>query len=181
MIKTEHSTWSPEWDPSWHEIFRDFGYAAYEAQLLEQCLIQLLLIGEHEGLISIPNKKDVDLEVLLSGKTLGQLLHHFKQGDNSPEVEEWLDEALKARNYLSHSFYAWHMENLVDDSRHGIILEELKQIRFKIGNARNVMSQVRDQIVEQVSGLSLEDLRRLHAIFIRDDSQGWNSSSGGQD
>ena len=33
MFKTPFSTWEPQWAETEHEVFRDFGYAAFAAQV----------------------------------------------------------------------------------------------------------------------------------------------------
>jgi hypothetical protein len=35
MIKTPFSTWDPQWSPTEQEVFRDFGFAAFTAQMLD--------------------------------------------------------------------------------------------------------------------------------------------------
>lgn len=43
MIMTAYSTWSPQWSETEHEVFRDFGFAAFEAQMLEAALVTFSL------------------------------------------------------------------------------------------------------------------------------------------
>jgi len=69
MIRTPFSTWDPKWSPTEHEVFRDFGFAAFRAQMLESSLVTILLVAEDAGKIEIekPKKKrDLESEIFLS-------------------------------------------------------------------------------------------------------------------
>ena len=63
MFRTEHSTWEPEWFPTEHEVFRDFGFAAFTAQMLEGSLVHILLAAEYAGRITFDKKGDIETEL----------------------------------------------------------------------------------------------------------------------
>src|SRR2546430_16005985 len=102
MLKTPFSTWQPEWSETEHEVFRDFGYASFTAQMLESALITILLAAEHAGHIAFNKKNDIESELFLSQKTLGALIVELKKGGLDDNSAAMLKDALEARNFLTH-------------------------------------------------------------------------------
>lgn len=168
MIKTPFSTWDPKWSPTEHEVFRDFGFAAFTAQMLESSLVTILLVAEDGGKIKIkkPKKKlDWESEIFLSEQTLGQLFRILKDEGVDEKLTEIIEDALKARNYLMHQFFVWNSKDYTTEEGRGRMLKELQELRFRIGRAQTVFSQIREQIVEQIFGYSADDIRRLYENF----------------
>src|SRR5439155_1561901 len=142
-----------------HEVFRDFGHAAFLAQMLESALITVLLAMEDAGYIEFKKKNDIESELFLSGRTLGQLFCELRRGGFDGELEELLKDAVNARNRLIHHFFVWpSSEDYVSAEGRGRMLKELQQLRFRIGRAQMAFSQIREQIVERVYGISREKL-----------------------
>src|SRR5437660_10148518 len=104
MLKTPFSTWQPEWSETEHEVFRDFGFAAFTAQMLESELITVLLAAEHEGAACFKKKNNTESELFLSQKTLGALITELKTVGLDDHTAEKLRDALDARNFLMHHF-----------------------------------------------------------------------------
>lgn len=162
MISTPYSTWNPQWSATEHEIFRDFGFAAFAAQMLESSLITILLAGEYAGRIEFKKKDGIKSEDFLSEKTLGQLFRELKRGGIDGEIEAMLEDALEARNYLMHDFFVENSGKFVSEEGRGKMLEMLQNLRFRIGRTQIAFSQIREQLVEKIYGVSKEDLQRLY-------------------
>lgn len=167
VIQTPYSTWDPKWSETEHEVFRDFGYAALTAQMLEAALIQTLLAAEHAGRITFDKKADIESELFLSKKTLGQLIAEFRRGGMDDELDALLRDALDARNFLTHHFFSWHAHDFVTEEGRGRMLKELQSLRFRIGRVQHAFSQIREQVYEQVFGITKADAQRLYDDYIK--------------
>jgi len=165
MTSTPYSTWNPEWSATEHEIFRDFGFAAFAAQMLESSLVTILLAGEHAGRIEFKKKDGIKSEDFLSEKTLGQLFRELKRGGLDSETQAMFEDALEARNYLMHDFFVKNSGIFTSEEGRGKMLEELQQLRFRIGRTQIAFSQIREQLVEKIYGLSKQDLQRLYQEY----------------
>ena len=181
MIQTPFSTWDPKWSPSEHEVFRDFGFAVFKAQMLESSLVTILLVAEDAGKIDItkPKKKrDLESELFLSEKTLGQLFRILKEGGVDEELTELIDDALRARNYLMHNFFVWNSEDYTTEDGRGRMLRELQELRFRIGRAQMAFSQIREQFVKKIYGYSAKDITRLYKKFLKEQTNGEPDGAG---
>ena len=167
MFKTPFSTWEPQWSETEHEVFRDFGYASFTAQMLESALITILLAAEHAGHIAFNKKNDIESELFLSQKTLGALIAELKKGGLDDNTAAMLKDALEARNFLTHHFFTWHSADFATPEGRGRMLRELQQLRFRIGRVQMAFSQIREQYVERVFGVSRDQLKQLYDEFIR--------------
>ena len=94
VIQTPYSTWDPKWSETEHEVFRDFGHAAFTGQMLEAALVQVLLAAEFAGRITFDKKADIESELFLSKKTLGQLIAELRRGGMDDELDALLRDAL---------------------------------------------------------------------------------------
>ena len=66
-LQTLYSTLDPKWSETEHEVFRDFGHAAFTWQMLEAALIQVLVpAAEFAGRITFDKKADIESELTLS-------------------------------------------------------------------------------------------------------------------
>lgn len=164
MLNTPYSTWSPEWSPTLHEIFRDFGYAAFSAQMLEGSLVGILLALEQAGRIEIqkpPKKVHLESEIYLSAMTMGTLFGELKKCGVEGDIFALIEDSLEARNYLMHGFFGWNARNFQTEAGRGAMLKELGELRFRIGRAEMAFSQIREQLFEKLFGLTPEILERL--------------------
>jgi len=170
MFQTPYSTWDPKWSETEHEIFQDFGYAAFTAQMLEETLIHVLLAAEHAGRITFDKKTDIEAELFLSKKTLGQLIAELKRGGMDDKLEELLRDALDARNFLMHRFFGWHCQDFLTEQGRGKMLKELQRLRFRIGRVQHAFSQIREQVYEKLFSITKADAQRLYERYIKKQS-----------
>lgn len=171
MIQTPYSTWNPEWSPTEHEIFRDFGFIALSAQMLESSIMTTLLVAEDAGKIEIKKpkrKEELESEIYLSERTMGQLFHIFREGGIDEKLTDLIDDALKARNYLMHNFFVWNSENYITEEGRGKMLKELAQLRLRIVRAQIAFDQIREQLIKHVYGYNAEDMQRLYNEFLNE-------------
>jgi len=164
MIQTPYSTWAPQWSPTEHEIFRDFGFAAFAAQMLESSLVTILLAAEHAGHIKL-NKKELESELFLSQKTLGALIKELKRAGFEGELAEMLEDARQARNHLMHHFFIWSSGDYSTEEGRGRILKELQTLRFRIGRVQNACSQINEQVCERTYGFSRSQLESFYRQY----------------
>jgi hypothetical protein len=167
MLKTPFSTWDPQWSETEHEVFRDFGYASFTAQMLESALITILLAAEHAGYIGFNKKNDIESELFLSKKTFGALIAELKNVGLDEDTAVMLKDALEARNFLTHHFFTRHSADFATPEGRGRMLRELHQLRFRIGRVQMAFSQIREQYVERTFGVSRDQLKQFYDEFIR--------------
>jgi hypothetical protein len=165
MFRTPYSTWDPKWSETEHEIFRDFGYAAFAAQMLEAALIHVLLAAEHAGHIKLEKSAGMDSDLFLSKKTLGCLVKELKRAGMNNNLEDLLRDALDARNLLMHGFFDRHCQDFLTEVGRGRMLKELQRLRFRIGRVQHVLSQIREQVYEKIFGITKSDARRLYEKY----------------
>jgi hypothetical protein len=167
MFKTPFSTWEPQWSETEHEVFRDFGYASFSAQMLESALVNVLLVAEQAGHVAFNKKKNIESELFLSQITLGALITELKKAGLDEDTTAMLKDALEARNFLTHHFFTWHSPDFATPEGRGLMLRELQQLRFRIGRVQKAFSQIREQYVERVLGVSRAQLKELYDEFLR--------------
>jgi hypothetical protein len=167
MIKTPFSTWQPQWSETEHEVFRDFGYASFTAQMLESALVTILLAAEHAGSVAFDNKNDIESELFLSRKTFGALITELKKGGLDDDTAAILKDALEARNFLTHHFFTWYSAEFATPEGRGRMLRELQRLRFRIGRVQMAFSKIREQYIERVFGVTREEVKQLYDEHIR--------------
>jgi hypothetical protein len=167
MIKTPFSTWQPQWSETEHEVFRDFGYASFTAQMLESALVTILLAAEHAGSVAFDNKNDIESELFLSRKTFEALITELKKGGLDDDTAAILKDALEARNFLTHHFFTWYSAEFATPEGRGRMLRELQRLRFRIGRVQMAFSKIREQYIERVFGVTREEVKQLYDEHIR--------------
>ena len=126
------------------EVFAFFGLAAYYSQVLEQELINIAGVAQllHKG----PSRELAsELYDLLEEKTFGRLLAAVRAHVEIPsEVDALLAEALKARNYLAHRFFAEHSEHFVVEVGRAMMIEKLRTFAGEFVAADRRLDEVCD-------------------------------------
>ena len=117
--------------PSLDDVYRKFGETSEAAQLLETELGNiLLLVGAIEK--NLIEQKDGIIASALYGKinrqTLGQLIRNLKSSESIEHLEDLLNNALKERNRLMHSFYRRHNFRRNSEDGRAKMIEDLEQI-----------------------------------------------------
>ena len=114
------------------DVYRKFGETAEAAQLLETELGNILmLIRVLEENLIIKQASDYSFLILekINKNTLGQLLKQIGRSTDYIDVFALkLEQALKERNRLSHSFYREHNFRRNTDEGRAIMLEDLEKI-----------------------------------------------------
>ena len=122
------------------QLYQKFGEVSEAAQLLETELGNMLLeisAGKH-GLFVNPDKaKATELLKEINKSTLGKLIRNYNPANSasSDDLCNLLEEALSARNTLSHSFFRNH--NLRINSKEGrdLMISDLEVLYKKIFEA----------------------------------------------
>ena len=114
------------------EVYKKFGIVSEAAQLLETELGNLLLMHEcvEADLIEQPNSEEAtEIYKQISKKTLGQLVRAVcKTGESIVSLEQMLNNALKARNSLAHSFFLLHNLRINSDDGRDVMLADLHEL-----------------------------------------------------
>jgi hypothetical protein len=126
-------------------VFACFGSAAQHAQLFEQSLAKFLLIYNK---IADTTLSLEDLEVLegkLKKKTMGSLLKELSNYVTIQEesVAKNLDEALKLRNFLMHSFFIAREEEFKSEDGRLRLLAEIIGIEQTLEKCRVITNAMR--------------------------------------
>jgi hypothetical protein len=141
--------------PTLDDVYRKFGFASEEAQLLETEL-GTLIFGEQaiaEGLLGGDGKRATEIMNAINRQTRGTLIKNAKGSSQSIEqVATLLERALRERNRLSHSFYRQHnfrrnsgegralmMQDL--ETIHEVILQAYKQLMLLGGTDLDALAE----------------------------------------
>jgi hypothetical protein len=129
MRPQENSKMQP---PTLDDVYRKFGETAEAAQLLETELGNVLLIsrGAEAGLFTKPDPEigSVILDTI-NRHTLGELIKRLNRAPQSLDaLETQLQNALRERNRLFHSFYRQHNFRRNSDAGRAIMLTDLGSI-----------------------------------------------------
>src|ERR1700758_5475198 len=90
------------------EVYAHFGLAIFNAQLLEQQVINLIVFAKHSKNKTMTNEESNSLwnSYDFGNKTLGKLLNEVKQIFNlNDEDFSELKEILRLRNYITHDYF----------------------------------------------------------------------------
>ena len=132
------------------EVFTFFGLAAYQGQVLEKGLVNLILVFQARGLRITRPEIDA-LFYKLDRKTFGQLLNRARDIVPIPKnTDNLLGDALRKRNWLAHNFFADRaVEFSLEDGRAHMIRELQTMVRlFQQANEasyelqRDIMSEM---------------------------------------
>ena len=134
--------------------------------MLEAALIQVLLAAEHTGRITFNKKGDIESELFLSKKMLGWLIQQFREGGMDAELNTMLTDALDARNFLTHRFFSRHAQDFMTEEGRGKMLKELQNLRFRIGRVQHAFAQIREQVYEQLFGITETDAQTLYQKYM---------------
>ncbi len=118
--------------PDIQDVYRKFGEASEAIQLLETEVGNLLLEYEtiSKDLLTVPNNS-IAMSVLekINKSTLGQLLKDLAKNTETLElIQGQVDQALKARNELVHSFFRKHNNRRNTDKGCDIMLKDLENL-----------------------------------------------------
>jgi len=140
-------------------------------QFINNCpnvaVVELMEALEHAGHLTFNKKNDIESELFLSRKTLGALITELKRLGLDDETADMLKDALEARNFLMHHFFVCHARDYGTPEGRAVMLKELQKLRFRIGRVQHVFSQLREHYVEQVYGVTQEQLKQFHDEYMR--------------
>jgi hypothetical protein len=162
MTKMESNTWQPQWSESEQTVFRDFGHAAFTAQMLEASIVQILLAVNFRDFMNGRVGKEFDIDAAMERKTLGQLIQVLGRDKLiDTGLTEILRDALDARNELIHRFFITNGEFVTEQGR-SQMAKRLSELRFRIGRAQVVFSQIREKSYESFFGITKERAETLY-------------------
>lgn len=129
----------PEYDDP-KELWAFYGLTAYEAQLLEQSLINLAAVLQLPEPHALTREAFEEMFSALNRRTPGKLIHATKKLGPFPDgAEAQLMEALEKRNYLVHHFFRTHDEDLMSETGRRQMIDELRDLLALLQNADRVV------------------------------------------
>lgn len=153
-------------------VFAEFGSACHQAQLLEDAIRLLLLLGRAYAATQIPDSSlryPVEPENI---KTLGALLRElFKVEVVSEQDNRSLWQAVKTRNWLMHDYWSatFHprsAELFMTPGGRRELIEELREVRHRLRKATRIVHSLTDQYLA-LHGLSMQQfMDRTAAIYV---------------
>lgn len=139
------------------EVYAYYGLALYWASCLEQSIFQHLLFFDHFPK-AIATYKDTEkwefefdeFEVQEMKHTMGRLIRRLKDaGQPTKEIETSLDEALKARNWLVHSYFPERaVQFTLSDGRMKMI-PELEALRDQFRECANLIDELTQPVMQK--------------------------------
>ena len=125
------------------EVYAFFGLAAYMAQVLERSAINFALILQLPEVDLVTRELYESSYETLERKTFGKLLRACEKEFELPNhAKEIMDDALKTRNHLIHSYFYEKSEDLISEKGRIEMMEELQGIIGKF--------QIADKLLESI-------------------------------
>jgi hypothetical protein len=158
-LLTEFDGFKDEEDRVKH-VYAAFGYAAYTAQLLETALVNMAILEAFAAGEIATQQEAEDLEGVISGKTLGVMLARLREVveiDSATTVI--LQDALGARNDLTHGFFFRHAEEMLTEPGTRKIILTLQCIIAAMRYAERIVECI-TQCLLKVFGFSQTDIDR---------------------
>lgn len=123
----------PDYDDP-KELYAFFGLTFYNAQVLEQGVVNLAVALNAKGKGNVTVDDVLGLYEDYGGKTFGKVLRAAEQFTTfPPSLEADLKKALHYRNYLAHSFFVQHSEDAIHEKGRRAMIDELSEIlRFLV-------------------------------------------------
>ena len=141
--------------PSLDDVYRKFGAASEAAQLLETELGNIFLFAGavDQNLIEEPDEeRATTLYNKINRQSLGQLLHGLRNSSESVDhLEGLLAKALKARNWLAHSFYRQHNFRRNSEDGRAKMLEDLAIIHHDLLDAYKAVMRLSGVDLDKVA------------------------------
>jgi hypothetical protein len=111
------------------ELYAFFGLTFYNAQVLEQGLVNLAVALHAKGIVTTTVGDILGLYDDFGGKTFGAVMHAARKLTSfPPSLEADLRKALAYRNDLAHSFFVRHSEDLLSEKGRKEMIDELLSI-----------------------------------------------------
>jgi hypothetical protein len=142
------------------EVYAQFGLAFYMAQVLEHAIVNALLCCD-----LIPNRRKqvfsaadwaYEVDQFMDGhfeNTMAKLIKALKKVTAVPtELETCLEESLKARNFLAHSYFR-------DRAEHWFTEEDRNMMIVELQGARDLFKRT-DMLIDQI----VKPLQRRYGI-----------------
>jgi hypothetical protein len=118
----------PDYDDP-KELYAFFGLVFYEAQVLEQGVVNLAVALSAKGLGRVTVGDVGRLYEDFGDKTFGKVIHAARTLTTfPPSLEADLKQALHYRNYLAHSFFVDHSEDAIRKQGRKEMIDELRSI-----------------------------------------------------
>jgi hypothetical protein len=162
------------------EVYAYFGLTIYSVQCLEQAMVHLIVFLDHfpkaVPIFSTTEKWEEDFDKFFDGerqRTMGQLLGRLqKLGIPCEELKTKLKEALKKRNWLTHSYFSDRaMEFMNENGRNKMILElgqaaeyfksideEVSSIFYQVAETFGLTDEVFKKIMDEMLVESKSDI-----------------------
>lgn len=143
-----------------------FGLAAYNAQVLEKGLVNMVTVFDTVGL-RITRKEFDDLFAKYDSKTIGQLLRAAREKSIPipQKTSELLDEAQKRRNYLNHDFFADHAGHFMSEDGRRVMIQRLIELTRLFRAADRAAEKIYQPIMAKM-GLTEEQLAKHAAELV---------------
>lgn len=142
------------------EVFAFFGLAMYHAQVLEQELIIFAVMLHLSGRTRITRADVERLFETFEARTFGQLLREARSLTVIPsDLETKLAEALRARNDLSHSFFARRSEDFMSDGGRVEMISDLRAATALFEEVDAAVTAIREPLSRKL-GISAEVAQR---------------------
>ncbi len=151
--------------PDARVLFENFGIAFYYAQLVEDNLKLILVMGEIQGIFVFDRKKDLqikDCDADLIKACMGRLKKVLKKNrgpNDSKEFYELFDQVNEARRLLAHRFFLEHASDMISETGRRAINQNLSKLYLTIRNAHNASVALRDLLFSRV-GFTPEKARQ---------------------
>ena len=118
----------PDYDDP-KELYAFFGLTFYNAQVLEQGVVNLAVALNAKGTSNVTAGDVLGLYDELDRDTFGKVLREARSLTTFPDgLEGDLQKALDYRNYLAHRFFVEHSEAAVTASGRKQMIDELRSI-----------------------------------------------------
>lgn len=166
-------------DEEVRDVYAYYGLALYWASCLEQSIFQHLLFFDHfpRAVASYKNadkwEREFDeFEAKEMKQTMGKLVWRLKEaGQPTKEVETSLDQALKARNWLVHSFFPDRAVQFTLSDGRAEMISELQGLRDQFMVCANAIDELSQPVLERY-GFTEEVQERILAELVSEHMEG---------
>lgn len=149
------------------EVFAFFGLASYHVQVLEKCLVIMVLAFRCKGL-HITRREFDSLYAENSMKTFGQLLSRARKSNSIPnDIDSILEDALRKRNWLIHHYFADRAVQFTTEIGRRQMLDELQSLIRIFMDADRATETIYKPIFEEL-GVTEESVAKMIEEMVKE-------------